>query len=263
MKKKQYLIALVTFCFINSYAQNFRNIGDSLRQQGIKRIICIEIEEVDSMIFFKKKEKREINFPEYRAAFFYKQDGTIKNIYGGSLINIFGNFLHVPTAYIKTTGIIPKVFLRCTIGFRKSNEDDFLDVISLLERYYNCRLEKVRDSVDVLVIHKEFPDKLSTYERPDRIKSWTDTEGRILYQKQIMRLEGDKFLSTLTSHMSYTYKEIFVIADEDKSDENMYYMMMETKVNPVLDDAYKEMKDNGLRLTKEKKLIDFYRLTFQ
>ena len=261
--KKTIFIPFFILCLTGLQAQRFTSISDSLREQGIKRIVSIQVDEVDSIHFFKPREKDTTNFTEWLAAHNYKEDGTFPRTYTGSIRDIFAHMLDCPPAYIKVKGVVPKVFLRCRVGFRKveCKNDYLLNVTNFLERYYNFRLEKVQDSLDVFVIHKEYPEKLSIDERQNKPPFWADSDGRIIRQQFISQLDGQD-IATLTSRMSYSYREIFVLADEDKLDDNSYYILEESKDNKSIDSAYKEMKDNGLCLTKEKKIIEFYRLTF-
>jgi hypothetical protein len=264
MKKTCVCIILFLY-FFNVQSQTYSSVADSLRQNGIKRIASFQIDEVDSVQFFRKPDTSRYNFLEMRTSFFYKQDGTSQRSYKGRLIDVFAELIDKPRAYLKTRGVVSNVLIHCTMGLRKFECDNAkysTHIIDILERYYSCRLEKARDSLEVFVIRKENPKKLCPFKRPEKPDSWIDAiDGRLLYQQFVGRLEGED-VATLTSHLAYSYNEIFVLAEEDKLDDNKYYLIMEAKQGKNINDAYKELKDNGLSLTKEKKMVEFFQLTF-
>ena len=263
--RKTIFFAIFTLCITTISAQAYSSVADSLRKNGIKRLVKIELQEVDSVYFFKKPKIREGTPMQWRAAFDYEGDATFKFNFDGRLVDVFADMLYVPRVYVKPQGNVPQIFVRCTVGLRKMecNTSYLLHVIYFLERYYNCKLEKVRDSLDVFVIHKEFPRKLNQFH--SREDEWRDTSGRLVGQQYISQLEGSD-LATLTDRMTREYQEIFVLAEEDKGDTNAYYLTLESDDSDYelkkIDRVYREMEDNGLRLTKEKRMIDFYRVTF-
>ena len=68
---KPIFFAIFALCTTMISAQKYTSVADSLRQNGIRRLANIAIEEVDSTTFFRKKPIDRRSRSEWIAAFYY------------------------------------------------------------------------------------------------------------------------------------------------------------------------------------------------
>ena len=197
-------------------------------------------------------------------------DSIACTTFEGDVVSCLVDLLNTDYAHVKIHGISPQKFVRCRIrqGLGRFNDNSlyFQQAINMLSLYYNFKIIKSKDTIEVFSIKIRDSTQFIKYKDGDRPQNDSPSikmtkDGRKLYTLFGLLLQND--LRSLTSFLTHNYRQIFVLDDSLQQDENLYNITLDTKEEKTIQDCEKELADNGLMITKKKMVQEIYHISFE
>jgi hypothetical protein len=194
----------------------------------------------------------------------------------GNLIQAFVTLLHTHYAYIKTSGKVPNKYIQYHIYLKHDDKGHspfhtgtapYKDaIITALQSFYKCKVQKVEKMTDVFVIYKQDKSKFIAGACPEEDPlacgspdNITDSTGKKWRYYYIIPFNNE-YLGL--SHLFTSYLREIILIDEKDVEDTRYNFKFSIDEDVSIDGFRKGLLRHGLTLVKEQRMHEVYQIDF-
>ena len=239
------LILVFPICLFGQIGNT--SIADKDTIVSKKRLLDFVVGEFDT---FRIKDYQRDEQGFKRDSFFFRRQ----------LGYYFRELLGVETAYIKIEGKVPDKFLQyhCYLArwqggrgviHTYANQDLNETLLTVIQDFYDCKIYKVQELTDVYII---YPEPVFSVNECKDTEYWEDNGDIHSFRNDYL---GFGHIMT-----NATGKIVFI--DEKFVDNKIYQMYIPYEVEISIEKLQEFLPRFGLKVVKEKRVTEFYRIDF-